>query len=353
MQSEGNIPISGNINVPFLQYDSIKVYNTTLSYSGNRQVFTYDLKSDRVSNPSFRLRNASLDGKLENNVGSFNLAVKDSLDKTIHALAGFVQSVDNQLQISFNDDGTMLYYEPWSGNPYGNITYSSKGILINDVIFTSKDQILRVNSLDETPNGPLSVFSKNIDLNFLSQAFLQDSSFVSGYADLDLEVLNYMSDAPAFTGDFLIRDFEFNQVKLGKLDGKAQSNSLDDIKINASLKGASTDVSLVGIFYPKKEEALDFKAKIKNIDLLVAQSYVKDILADLKGNLSGDFDITGSTASPIISGEAIFQKFDFKLVETGAKLSLDQQKLIFRDQKVIFNKAKLKDENVPDTKSRV
>ncbi|WP_255069478.1 translocation/assembly module TamB domain-containing protein [Lacihabitans sp. LS3-19] len=345
LQSAGDIPISGNINVPFLQYDSIKVYNTTLSYNGNRQVFTYDLKSDRVSNPSFRLRNASLDGKLENNVGSFNLAVKDSLDKTIHALAGFVQSVDNQLQISFNDDGTMLYYEPWSGNPYGSITYSNKGILINDVIFTSKSQILRVNSLDETPNGPLSVFSKNIDLNFLSQAFLQDSSFVAGFADLDLEVLNYMSDAPAFTGDFLIRDFEFNQVKLGKLDGKAQSNSLDDIKINASLIGASTDVSLVGVFYPKKEEALDFKAKIKKIDLLVAQSYVKDILADLKGNLSGDFDITGSSSSPIISGEAIFQKFDFKLVETGAKLILDNQKLIFRDQKVILNKTEIKDEN--------
>jgi len=345
LQSEGNIPISGNIHVPFLQYDAIKVYNTTLSYKGDRQVFTYNLKSDRLSNPSFRLRNASLDGKLENNVGSFNLAVKDSLDKTIHALAGFVQSVDNQLKISFNDNGTMLYYEPWAGNPYGSITYSSSGILINDVIFTSKNQILRVNSLDATPNGPLSVFSKNIDLNFLSQAFLQDSSFVAGYADLDLEVLNYRTDSPAFIGDFLIRDFEFNQVKLGKLDGKAQSNSLDNIKINASLVGASTDVSLEGVFYPKREDALDFKVKIKKIDFLVAQSYVKDILSDLKGNISGDLGITGSTASPTISGEAIFEKLNFKLVETGAKLSLDQEKLIFRDQKVVFNKVKLKDKN--------
>ena len=345
MQSEGNIPISGNIHVPFLQYDAIKVYNTTLSYKGDGQVFTYNLKSDRLSNTRFRLRNASLDGKLENNVGSFNLAVKDSLDKTIHALAGFVQSVDNQLKISFNDNGTMLYYEPWAGNPYGSITYSSSGILINDVIFTSKNQILRVNSLDAMPNGPLSVFSKNIDLNFLSQAFLQDSSFVAGYADLDLEVLNYRTDSPAFIGDFLIRDFEFNQVKLGNLDGKAQSNSLDNIKINASLVGASTDVSLKGDFYPKREDALDFKAKIKNIDLLVVQSYVKDILSDLKGNLSSDFDITGSTESPKISGEAIFDKLNFKLVETGAKLSLDQEKLIFRDQKVVFDKVKFKDEN--------
>lgn len=345
LQSEGNIPIEGTIQVPYLQYDSIKVYNTTFDYVGDRKTLNYQLKVSQIANNDLRVRNASLVGKLENNIGSFDLSVKDSLDKDIHSLTGLVQSVNNQLQISFDEDGTMLYYEPWAGNPYGNITYTSAGIYVKDVIFTSKNQILRVNSLSSEPNGPLSVFSQNIDLNFLAQAFLRDSAFVAGYADLDLEILNYMSGTPSFTGDVLVKNFELNKTKLGTLEGKAESNnSLEQIRLTATLQGETTDMAVKGYYYPKKEESLDFTADIKNIDLIAIQYFVKDIVTNLNGNLSGKFTVKGSTKKPKIDGEATFEKFDFTLVETGAKLKLNKQKMVFENQKVILNHISLEDE---------
>ncbi|MCP9762553.1 translocation/assembly module TamB domain-containing protein [Lacihabitans soyangensis] len=345
LQSEGDIPIEGSVQIPFLQYDSIKVYNTNFDYSGDRKALKYQLLTKQITNNDLRVRNASLVGKLENNIGSFDLSVKDSLDQDIHSLTGFVQSVNNQLQISFDEDGSMLYYEPWAGNPYGSITYSSAGILINDVIFTSKNQILRVSSLNDEPNGPLHVFSQNIDLNFLAQAFLQDSAFVAGYADLDLEILNYMEGTPSFTGDVLVTDFEMNKTKLGTLEGKAESNSLEQIRLTATLKGEVTDLDVKGYYYPKKEESLDFNADIKNIDLAAIQYFVKDVISSVDGNVSGKFEIKGSTEKPIVKGEALFPKFNFVLVETGAKLKLIKQKVSLKDQKAIFDHVVLQDED--------
>ncbi|MCF8324000.1 MAG: translocation/assembly module TamB domain-containing protein [Leadbetterella sp.] len=345
LQSEGNIPISGNVIIPFLQYDSIKVYNTVFDYVGDRKALKYELNTKQITNNSLRVRNASLVGKLENNIGSFDLSVKDSLDQDIHSLTGSVQSVNNQLQISFDEDGSMLYYEPWAGNPYGNITYSSAGFLINDVIFTSKDQILRLNSLSDKPNGPLNVFSQNIDLNFLAQAFLQDSAFVAGYADLDLEILNYMEGSPSFVGDVLVTEFEMNKTKLGTLEGKAESNSLEQIRLTATLKGEVSDLDIKGYYYPKKDASLDFNADIKNIDLAAIQYFVKDIISSVEGNVSGKFEIKGSTKKPLVSGEALFPKFNFVLVETGAKLNLTQQKVTLKDQKAIFDHVSLQDED--------
>lgn len=345
LQSEGDIPIEGNVQIPYLQYDSIKVYNTNFDYSGDRKALKYQLLTKQITNNDLRVRNASLVGKLENNIGSFDLSVKDSLDQDIHSLTGLVQSVNNQLQISFDEDGSMLYYEPWAGNPYGSITYSSAGILINDVIFTSKNQILRVSSLNDEPNGPLHVFSQNIDLNFLAQAFLQDSAFVAGYADLDLEILNYMEGTPSFTGDVLVTDFEMNKTKLGTLEGKAESNSLEQIRLTATLKGEVTDLDVKGYYYPKKEESLDFNANIKNIDLAAIQYFVKDVISSVEGNVSGKFEVKGSTKKPIVNGEALFPKFNFVLVETGAKLKLIQQIVSLKDQKVIFDHVSLQDED--------
>ena len=345
LQSEGNIPISGKIIVPYLQYDSIKVFNTTFDYVGDRTALNYALQTEQITNNDLRIRNANIVGKLENNIGSFDLSVKDSLQHDIHSLTGFVQSKNNQLQITFDEHGTMLFYEPWAGNPYSSITYSSKGIHLNDVIFTSKNQILRVNSLTNEPNGPISIFSQNLDLNFLSKAFLQDSTLIAGYADLDLEILNYMTESPSFTGDFTISDFAFNQAKMGKLEGKAESNTLDQIKLNATLSGQTTDMTVSGFYFPKREESLDFKANIKNIDLLAIHTFVKDILTNIDGNLSGDFTVKGSAKNPEIKGEATFEKFNFTLIETGAKLKLIKQKVIFENQMAILNNINLLDEN--------
>jgi translocation and assembly module TamB len=252
--------------------------------------------------------------------------------------------VNNQLQISFDEDGSMLYYEPWAGNPYGSITYSSAGILINDVIFTSKNQILRVSSLNEEPNGPLHVFSQNIDLNFLAQAIFRDSAFVAGYADLDLEILNYMEGKPSFTGDILVTDFEMNKTKLGTLEGKAESNSLEQIRLTASLKGEVSDLEVRGYYYPQREENLDFTADIKNVDLVAAQYFVKDIISGIEGNVTGKFEVKGSTEKPLVKGEALFPKFNFTLIETGARLKLVQQKITLADQKALFNHLSLFDE---------
>ena len=345
LQSEGNIPISGNIIIPFLQYDSIKVYNTVFDYAGDRKALKYQLNTKQITNNSLRIRNASLVGKLENNIGNFDLSVKDSVDKDIHSLTGSVQSVNNQLQISFDEDGSMLYYEPWAGNPYGNITYSSAGFLVNDVIFTSKDQILRLNSMSDKPNGPLNIFSQNIDLNFLARAFLQDSTFVAGYADLDIEVLNYMEGTLSFVGDVLVTEFELNKTKLGTLEGKAESNSMEQIRLTATLKGETTDLDIKGYYYPKKKESLDFKVDIKNVDLVAIQYFVKDIMTSINGNLLGELTIKGSTEKPKIDGEVTFGKFEFILVETGAKLKLNKQKLLFENQNAVLNHVSLEDEN--------
>jgi translocation and assembly module TamB len=349
LKSEGDIPFSGNIGIPFLQYDSIRVSGTNFQFTGDGEILKYNLLTQEVSNPGFRLRKAELEGQLKDNKASFALSVKDSLDKDIHSLAGLLESDGSKVRVSFDETGTMLFYEDWGGNPYGYIDYSSAGLYIENVVFSSRNQVLRVNSVSEEPNSPLTVFAENIDLNFLSRAILQDSTLMAGSLDLDLEVVNYMGEGNlAFTGEVDIDDFNFNKIALGDLKAKAESNDLEKIMVFASLYGLENKFDLTGAYYTKKEESLDFKLDIATLDFKVLEPYLEEIVYDLKGILTGDISVQGSLTKPDINGEGEFRSMELRIKETAALVKVDQQKLLLKDSKIQFEKFLIKDENNQD-----
>jgi translocation and assembly module TamB len=349
LTSEGELPFSGHIAVPYLLYDSIQVVNTTFDFKGDGERLNYALLTDQVSNPSFRLRKADLHGKLEDNVATFDLSVKDSVDQEIHSLAGLLESDGRKVRVSFDETGSKLFYEEWGGNPYGFIDYSSAGLYIDNVVFSSGDQVLRVNSVKEEVNGPLTVFAENLDLNFLSRAILQDSTLTSGYLDLDIEVSNYMGEGVlAFTGDAEIAEFHLNEVFLGNLEARAESDNLKEITVSATLAGENNDFELKGKYFTQRKEALDFVLDIGGLDLKALEPFLKEIAYDLKGKIEGDISIKGQVAQPDINGKAEFKQAELRIKETAALLKIDGQELVIEKSRLAFKDFLVKDANGQD-----
>lgn len=349
LKSEGEIPFSGHIAIPYLLYDSIQVVNTTFDFTGDGTRIEYGLLSDQVSTPAFRLRKADLHGKLQDNVASFDLSVKDSVDKEIHSLAGFLESDGSRVRVSFDETGSMLFYEDWGGNPYGYIDYSPAGLYVNNVVFSSGEQVLRVNSVNEEPNGPLAVFAENLDLNFLSRAILQDSTLTSGYLDLDLQLVNYMGDGNlAFTGEVDIDEFHFNEVALGDLRARAESDNLQEIRVYATLSGLNNEFELKGAYFTQKEESLDFRLDIGSLDIKALEPFLKEVAYEMKGSIKGDVNIKGSPAKPQINGSAVFDSTAFRIKETAALVRINDQSLKITRSKILFEKMLVKDANGRD-----
>ena len=349
LKSEGEIPFSGHVAVPYLMYDSIQVVNTTFDFTGDGTRIEYGLLSDQVSTPSFRLRKADLHGKLQDNVASFDLAVKDSVDKEIHSLAGLLESDGSRVRISFDETGSMLFYEDWGGNPYGYIDYSPAGLYVNNVVFSSGGQVLRVNSVNEEPNSPLMVFAEKLDLNFLSRAILQDSTLTSGYLDLDLQLVNYMGDGNlAFTGEVDIDEFHFNQVALGDLRARAESDNLQEITVYATLSGLNNDFELKGAYFTQKEESLDFTLDMGGLDIKALEPFLKEVTYDMTGSVKGDVTIKGSPMKPRIDGTMTFETTQFRIKETAALLRITEQTLKIEQSKLLFEKLLVNDANGRD-----
>ncbi len=343
LQSEGNIPISGKISIPYLEFDSLSIYNTNFDFIGDRKSLKYSLKSAQISNVKYRVRNATIEGKLQENKADFSLAIKDSVGVNMHALHGYIQSNNNKIRLTFDDSGSKLFYKDWSGNPNGYIDYSKEGIYLNDVIFTSDKQILRLNTINEKPNGPIKIFTQNLDLNSLSKAFKQDSVLISGLLDADVQIENYMEGPIAFFGDFKVNNFILNQISLGEFSGNAKNEGVKGLSLFSNIKGENANIRLTGNYSPEKEKGLDLKIFADSVNSKVLEPYMDGILKEVAGNISGEFTVKGSPSKPDIGGFVVFPDFKFKLVETGARIGLINQKLIIKDQKILLQNTQLTD----------
>lgn len=344
LTNRGPIFFSGLIDLPFLQYDSITVEKAQFNFEGNGEKLQYKLATNQVANPSYRLRNGALEGSLRDNLAGFALSVKDSSFQKIHSLAGILESDGKKVRISFDETGTMLFYKEWGGNPYGYIDYSSAGLVVNNVVFSSGDGVLRVNTADEKPNAPLSVFAEKIDLNTLAKAIIQDSTIVAGQLDMNLEISDYLGDKNiAFTGDVFIDDFAFSGVELGKFNGKAESENLEKINVVATLRGLENNFDLSGAYSPNQENALDFKIDMDKVNFTALEPFLEGILYDMVGKISGAVSITGAVKQPQINGRLELNQSSFRIQETGAIMKISEQVLAINDSELKFDKFVIRD----------
>ncbi len=340
------LPISGNINLQSIKYDSLNIKDLNFDFSGNGTALTFKANTAEILQNDFRIRNASLSGSLENNVADFALSVKDSVKKEIHALHGFVKSENNALRVSFDEEGTRLFYEPWSGNPYGYFEYSKAGIKFSDVIFTNAgSQIVRVSTLNDQFNGPLHVFAQNLDLNFFSRAIYRDSTLLGGTLNTDIELVNFMSDSLSFTGDYTVKNLIYQKNALGDLNGVAKSVSKNEIYLSTELSGPNNEVKIAGSFFPNDGQKIDIGLNLKKLDMAVVEPFMKDIFYSLKGEMEGDFKVKGSLDNPAISGVAIIKTLEGRMVQTGALLKISDQKFNLAERHLQLKDLIISDEN--------
>jgi translocation and assembly module TamB len=347
LRSDGPVPISGKITIPYLLYDSLQIHNTTFNYLGDRKALQFNFGTDRFISPAFRLRQASLIGKLANNVADFRLAVRDSLHQEIHALHGFLQSINNRLRLSFDEEGAKLFYHNWAGNPAGYVEYGSDGLFVNNVVFTSGKQIMRLNNFSNVPNGPISVFTQHIDLNALAQAFVQDAGLVGGFLDADVQVEGYMDGPVSYFGDFSVNQFMFKNIALGKFSGKTVIGSNGALLLTSTIASENASVRLMGSYNLQKSESLDVRIVADSVRAETLQPFSTGILKDISGSLAGMATVKGSLEKPEVTGHLSFRDFAFVLVEAGAKMRIKNQKLDFKNQQLDF-----KDFEVLDLKAK-
>ncbi len=337
LKSEGDTTLKATFFVPYIEYDTSSIRNARFKVFGANNKAVYAGNIGQILYDDFRVRRTFVSGEIENNVLSFGLIIKDSLNINRYGLAGNLRSIEDKLRINFSKNGTLIDYGAWQSDSTGFAEYSSKGLIINNLTLNQGKQRLVINSKTSEPNSPLQIQIDSLAIKPFVVLAMQDSTLASGTLNGKFQLSNYMTNLE-FIGDLIIKNFYLTQIPIGDLKLNATNESKDKINVLATILSSNNDIRLDGKYLLNQKKPLDFKINIKNIGAKTVEAFSFGTLKNARGNLNGNLILKGEPSKPIIDGEIKFDTVSFSLAQLGANYRIQNQSFIFKNSIISFDK---------------
>ena len=343
LNNQADTILTANLSLPYLEYDTIQVVKAAVELRGDARNLRYKSSLDGINLTDFSIRKTTLTGDVSNNTATFNAVFKDSVEAPRHAVAGILQSVDNQYRVRLKKGGLLLNYAAWQVDSSGFVQYGKAGLLVNNFNIENGPQKLTANSTTDQPNGPVGIESSNLDIQNFITLFGADSTLAGGKIDGKIVLRNYVSE-PFFTGDVAVKDFRFQKTAIGDLEAHVFNETANKITVRAALLNQNNDLLLTGNYNLKTKNALDLNLIINKLSAETVQAFSLGQLRRAQGNLNGQATIKGAPTSPQLVGNLNFSKVGFEVAQLGSRYLIDDQKLLFEGQII-----RLKQFTVTDT----
>ena len=340
------------VKTGLIDYDTIVVKGSSLGLLAYNNQLAVAGQLNSLQTNSLKFYTTQLTGSAANNRFSFGLISKDSLNKDRHGLAGLVSLAGNDYRLQVGGRGLLTNYRTWTVDSTGYLQYGDAGVLANRFLISQGKQTLSLNSTTPTPNAPLRVEARNLNLRDLAAIANQDTALAAGTLNSNVVVSNYLSkpggEPLSFTGDLTVDSLRVMDKPIGNINGKFANASNGRISVDVSLLSRDNDAKLSGYYNPNNpKDALDFLLKLNRLDARTIEAFSFGELRRAKGTLHGEADILGSTTSPQLNGGISLDSVAFNIKQSNATYRIDQERIRLVGQTITFT-----DFNLHDTLGR-
>ncbi len=337
INNQRDTTLQANLFIPQLEYDTSSVNNVKFKIFGANNSAEYEGNVEQVIYSDYRFRRIYVGGEIEKNVLDLNLIIKDSLNENRYGLAANLRSIDKKLRLNFTKKGILIDYRVWESDSTGYLEYSSDGIFINNLQLRQEKQKLTINSQNKIPNSPLTIQIDSLNIKPFVTLATQDSTLAGGTLNGLFKLTDFMN-APEFTGDLSINNFNFTQIPIGNLKVNAANETPDRINVLASILGNNNDINLNGKYLLKQKKPLDFIININKVGAKTVEAFSFGQLKNARGSLSGLLNLKGELSKPILDGAIKFDTVSFSLAQLGAIYRIQNQPITFKNSVISFNK---------------
>jgi hypothetical protein len=315
------------MSVPYIAYDAYALRNGDINIASRNERINYDIKFDTLNFAKTTFYGTHLDGSAAKDSVLFNVITQDNKAKDWFGLKASLYAKDKTYSFSLKDS-LLLNYERWEVAGDNYIKYSPEGLIIHDFMISSDTAHIFINSRQEIANSTIDVLIDNFNLKSVSSVLNNDTVFVSGILDANLEVNDLNKTIPAFTGNATIADLAIIQQLIGDVKIHAEKQSENNIYATATISGNGNDISAKGNYYlNNKEQQFDASADIRKLSMATLQGFTGGTIKNATGNVYGDLTMNGKFADPRWKGVLNFDTTRFTVAVLGTPFWIDKQKI--------------------------
>lgn len=305
--------------IPYFNYNNIKVKSAYIESTTENGKLQGVVKAERVNfSDSTYIENVDVTLDALNNNISYFLKWKNEQAfenyANINGIAAFES--DKRIKLKLNPSEIALHDSIWTISENNEILIDTGIVYIKNLQFSTSAQHLNVNGIISDKNYEKIDFSiSNFNLANFNVLLKQD--------EIDLQgIVNGTGSVSGVSKDFnLSAAVDFKQLKFNGEDiGSGNVISVYDgvenvVKMNGNfLNGMVNTIQFSGKYSPNdKVNNLDFDLSLNKTPLKLISPFMIGILSEIHGSASGKLKLSGTTKTPVLTGNLEAFKCGFKV----------------------------------------
>ncbi|WP_310559477.1 translocation/assembly module TamB domain-containing protein [Flavobacterium sp.] len=329
--------------IPRIVYNNNTIVDGKINIEAKGKALEYEVSVATIESGEIKIPFTSLSGKIENNMLTYALEVKDASKKQQYFIAGELLRDKAKNILKIDAANFVLNYDKWNINAENKIEFGDKRLYVNKFYLDNSGNELKIQSQGNQDNAPLQIDFVNFKIETILNIIKKDKLLMQGSINGSALVENVMTK-PTFTSDLKIDKFAFKGEPVGDIVLKINNKTNNLLAANVTLSGEGNDVTLIGT-YKINDSSFDLTLDFKKLNIRSIQGFSMGHIADGTGNLSGTFKITGNTDAPKLNGELKFNDTGFRSTKLNSFFKVPNETIKFQNEEIAFDNFNLYDEN--------
>lgn len=334
--------ITGNVEVLGLTTKSLDIDTITLGLHQRNYLLDYKLHVGNRPGTFDEVHEANLNGYIGGNRFSAYLNQQNLAGETGYKI-GFTGALSNNMvTLHFTPLNAMIGYRPWTLNAdnYIDLNLSNYTVEANLEASSNESAILLATNVGADDQQELHLKLTNIRV----QDFLQMSATappLTATVNSDIRA-RYDGQELVGIGRLGISDFSYDNTKIDDINLQLQASMNKDNSYDVAVSMAVDRKKALTLSSKLVNEGEGLQPEFVKLDLnkfplSVANAFLGNDVAQLKGTVSGGMDLSGGFTSPILNGSLTCDSVSVYLPIMGSSLRFDSEPLTVTDNVIKFN----------------
>lgn len=319
--------LNAELYVPTAKYGGIAIDSLNVLIEGDATDLNFTAGLSAINAEPVNVKKTYFEGKLQNKQLLLDFNSYDDKERVAHIASEMTLAKDTVL-LHINPAELTFNRKEWTIPKNNQISMAENFLAFTNIKLSRNAQELNLsNSMPGVENDHIGIRFDNFRLQTFASLLNPDEALVSGLVAGDFIIENPFG-ATGLVADFKIDALEVLENPLGNLSLDATSTGSSSYDFNLALKDGGADLDVTGDYTAAATGAkLNLDMDLNRIELKVIERFSNGTIEDGNGYLSGEIDLSGSTASPEYKGTINFNAVDFNVAALNAVFKISEETL--------------------------
>ena len=329
-----------------LQLPAVTYAGTTLSglkgeLSSTADSLTFQGSFKQVRSGEFvDIHHTELRGDMQGDTLFLRFRMEDAAPNPLYNIQAHVNRSADTSRIHLLPEGLLLQGRPWQIPRENYIRFAPAFVQTEDFSLQYKEEKLELQQVDQ---DALDLLFDGFRLSNLSALLRADTVPLRGRLEGALS-FEQLFTKPALQARLNVQHLELANEKLGNLQLLASNPATDRYQLRLGLSDGGIKLHLEGSYQAHPvSPLLSLHMQLDTLQMQLLTAFSQQFFSQPQGYLSANFNINGSLADPIYTGEMRFKGAGLRVNPLNSDFSFPDEKVRVDNAGVYFSHLQIKD----------